>query len=527
MMGEIRDSEKRQLLERVRRRAYERYLLSMGFPKLRGFQDAEIRFDFPVTALVGPNGAGKTTVLGAAGLIYEEVKPRRFFAKAGRYDESMKDWQIEYELIDRTRSSSGTGLISRTASYKRAKWNRNAVSRPVAIAGISRTLPATERTEFYKFVGGEFRGVGESTFTEQVTLSVQRILGKDAANYLRVNADRNGKYSIFAVRGTSVAPGNYSEFHFGAGEASIIRIISEIEAVGDYSLILIEEIENGLHPVATRRLVEYLVDVARRKSCQVIFTTHSDAALEPLPDEAVWSAYRGQLAQGKLDIQALRTLTGEINAALAIFTEDKFAELVAEVSLRAYSRLIARHVDLASIKIHAVGGAVPARDQTRFHNSNPTKTFDAIAFLDGDKRSEGGYEASRDNLRPKAAHVAFADTIYGPGSNAPEDAIIDDIMANLDSLGSIVPKLTLALQFDTDQQARVREVIEQRYHTNFDRHLIMAQIGEDLNFLSEQVVARAFVSTWANFFPEKVREIWDPVADMLPYSELSERERWS
>lgn len=52
----------------------------------------------------------------------------------------------------------------------------------------------------------------------------------------------------------------YSEFHFGAGEASIIRIVSKIELLSDYSLVLVEEIENGLHPVATRRMVEYLIE---------------------------------------------------------------------------------------------------------------------------------------------------------------------------------------------------------------------------------------------------------------------------
>jgi recombinational DNA repair ATPase RecF len=113
----------------------------MTLLKVRGFSGAEIRFDFPVTALVGPNGAGKTTILGAAGLIYDSVLPRRFFAKSGKYDDSMKGWRIEYDLLDRDRG--GAASVSRTASYLKAKWNRDAVSREVVIIGIARTLPAT------------------------------------------------------------------------------------------------------------------------------------------------------------------------------------------------------------------------------------------------------------------------------------------------------------------------------------------------------------------------------------------------
>ena len=73
MQSEIRESQIVALSDRVRKRAYTKYLSGMRLVKLRGFRDREIRFDFPVTALVGPNGAGKTTILGAAGLIYDTV----------------------------------------------------------------------------------------------------------------------------------------------------------------------------------------------------------------------------------------------------------------------------------------------------------------------------------------------------------------------------------------------------------------------------------------------------------------------
>ena len=160
------------------------------------------------------------------------------------------------------------------------------------------------------------------------------------------------KSSIFAVKDDDNPEKGYSEFHFGAGEASIIRIVSEIEQAPEQCLMLIEEIENGLHPVATRRLVEYLIEVAKRKSSQIIFTTHSNAALAPLPDIAVWSCYNGRLQQGKLDVEALRTLTGELSCELAVFTEDSFGALLAEVTLRTLTR---KGVRFSSIKIHALG----------------------------------------------------------------------------------------------------------------------------------------------------------------------------
>lgn len=514
MKSEIRDSTISALSDRVHNRKYKKYLTGMRLVKLRGFSNVEIRFDFPVTALIGPNGAGKTTILGASGMIYDTVRPRRFFAKSGNYDGSMRGWKIEYELLDKERK--GSPSINRTASYLRAKWNRDAVHRTVVISGISRTLPASERKNTYHFIKGDFTGAREVALSQEVIDAVGKILGKTAANYLQVDADTKGRNSIYAMRGSAANEDSYSEFHFGAGEASIIRIVSRIEEAPDNSLILIEEIENGLHPVATRHLVEYLIDVARRKSCQVIFTTHSNDALTPLPTEAVWSTYRNRVSQGKLDVASLRTLTGQVEAQLAIFTEDAFAKMFAEVTLRSYCQK--NNYEFSDIEIHSLGGAAPARDHTRFNNRNPVRRFWAIALLDGDKRDEVGFEA---NQIACSGHVnsvqesGHADITYIPGDGDPEATVFEDIHDNLDMKGNLLGKLTIALQLDTPMQSRVRDSIRERRNTNRDIHTIFAQIGEDLDFLSESTVQTAFLTTWANTFPEKVAAVWDPCHELL------------
>ncbi|MGW6687858.1 ATP-dependent nuclease [Streptomyces sp. NPDC054961] len=515
--NEIRNSDIAALAARVNKKAYDKYLRRVRLVKLRGFTNKEVTFDFPVTALVGPNGAGKTTILGAAALIHSKVLPRQFFAKSGKYDDSMKNWRVEYEILDKREQSSTT--ISRTASYLAAKWNRDAVERDVLVFGVSRTLPASERKELSKFIGGTFEGFSEEQLTTPVAEAVESILGKGAANYLRVNA-RSGDLSIFASQSAGDDAG-YSEFHFGAGEASVIRIVSKIEASADNALILIEEIENGLHPVATRRLVEYLLKVAKRKSCQVIFTTHSNDALLPLPNEAVWVAYRGEIKQGKLDVASLRALTGQINARLAIFTEDKFGEMVADISLRTYCQ---KHgIDRSGIEIHKLGGAAPARDHTRFHNSSPARRFYAIALLDGDKRGEAGFEPRTLKIPQPSpienVKVNSSDITYIPGEDSPEAYIIDRILEGLNSIPNLLGKLTISLHLDSFMQEKVRDSLTQRAYTNHDRHNIFGQIGDDLDFLSEDLVQRAFITTWSYAFPEDIDGLWGPCHDLLSAKE--------
>lgn len=490
--SEIRDEVISDLENKVSKTDYGSYLRRVVLKKVRGFNDRIVNFDFPVTALVGPNGGGKSTILGAAGLIYKGFAPSDFFAKSGKYDASMMDWRIEYELIEKRLSPRLH--VQRTASFPKLKWNRNAIERPVLKFGVSRTLPATERRELGKAVGSKFVANEVIEISKPVIEAVERILGKEMKGCSRLSVDSQGKATLFAL---SSPDGNeYSEFHFGAGEASVIKMVFEIEEAPANTLILIEEIENGLHPVATRKMVEHLIDVASRKSCQVIFTTHSNEALSPLPSQAIWAAYNGEVLQGKLDIFALRTITGQIDAALAVFVEDNFAERVMTAVFRHYG-----NVELQTIKIHGMGGAGPAIAVNKQHNLDPTSSFPSVCILDGDQRE-------RENA---------SESVYClPGTGSPEQHIFGYVHENIETLAA---RLAAALNFKPSFQERVKSVVRSRALTNRDRHVIFEQIGTDLDLTPEAIVSSAFIGLWAQENSQEVEELVGLFKDKVPLSD--------
>lgn len=478
--SQIRDTTINRLLEKARERNYRKYLARLTLRHVRGFRDEPISFDFPVTALIGPNGGGKTTVLGAAGIIYRDIPPRMFFAKSGKYDGGMQDWSIEYEIIDRE-SSSKTN-VQRTASFKSLKWNRDAMQREVLVFGVSRTVPASERKELLRCTARKFV-VPDSRVTAlsaNAVDAITKVLGKDVSGFRQLKIAQN--LDVTLLTGKTKGDVEYSEFHFGAGESSVIRMISGIEASGENALILIEEIENGLHPVATIRLVEYLIEAASRKKIQVIFTTHSNEALGPLPDKAVWSMTTDKAFQGKLDVKSLRAITGQIQTESVVFVEDNFAKSWVEAIIRC------GNLNPDHFEVHPMAGDGTAIAMNKYHNSNPAITVPSLCFIDGDSQQEESAEHR----------------VYRLPGESPEAFVFDSCMEQWDQIGG---KLSVAMLQRYEDHDKVRELCEEVRNTNHDPHLLFAQLGEKLGLVPEQTVAQAFCTLWAQSNTERVTQL--------------------
>jgi hypothetical protein len=484
--SQIRQSQLSALSEQVRRLNYSKYLRRVRLTKVRAFSGAAVSFDFPVTALVGPNGGGKSTVLGAAACAYKSIKPGLFFPKSSIGDNSMSQWSIEYELIDK--EVNPNSWIRRSSIFKQMRWRRHdVVSRSVSYFGIARTVPAGERSEFKKLMHPSYvHNEPLQALPNQAATEIEHILGRPVHEFKHTKIAPGKTFHVGWNRGNE-----YSEFHFGAGESSIIRIVTEIERVPESSLILIEEIENGLHPIATRSLVEYLIVAAERRHIQAIFTTHSDEALAPLPQEAVWSCLNGQTQQGKLSIKTLRAISGKVDTALAVFTEDDFGKFIVQSMIREF---ITDCYD--QVEVHAVSGngnAVKIH-QNRFQD--PTAKYRSLCVIDGDSQQKEDQEHGIFRL---------------PGAQ-PEANVFNEIM---NALPINISLLTVSLHLPNEKQAFVTRVLNEVASTNRDPHLLFNQVGFQLGFIPEEIVKGAFVSLWVRGHAEQLKPMVMRIKDEI------------
>lgn len=271
-------------------------------------------------------------------------------------------------------------------------------------------------------------------------------------------------------------------------------MLIEIESLPTNSLILIEEIENGLHPIATIRMVEYLIELAQRKNIQTIFTTHSNEALKPLPDKAIWAVYDNQTVQGKLDVKSLRKITVDTECNLIIYVEDNYAKqwlqfIISDSPLQEQSiQIYAMNGDGTAVKIHTN------------HNADPAQHCRSICFIDGDSQQ-------LDN--PQKA-------IYRLPGNMPERYIYDKVKQLIDQADSKIGELTIALHKDfTTQQTNTKEIINTVGLTCRDGHLLFNKIACELGYLSESVVTSAFINLWKRYYPTEVQSIINQIQTNL------------
>ncbi|MRT02993.1 ATP-dependent nuclease [Ewingella americana] len=476
-------NELKEEMDKVRDNKFNKYVKRTTLRNVRGFSEEVIDFITPVTALIGTNGGGKSTILGAVALAYKTIKPGKFFPKSFFGDESMSEWEIEMEITDKSTATDRN--ITRTAKFKQSKWRRdNFPERNVEYIEIQRTVPAGELSKFKQFLAGNKDDFDEISLNKDTITYATAVLDKNIANYKAIVKKSDPATKMYV--GLANGDVSYSQFHFGAGEASVIETIDRIENSSDNSLILIEELENGLHPVAVRLFVNYLQNVAKRKKLQIIFTTHSQDAVNELPPEAVWASINKKVWNGKLSIESLRAITGQLINSKVIYVEDSFAKEWVENAIGRYASDIS-----STLKVYTAGGYPNVVKVSQFHNENPTITSPSIALVDGDIMGRPGVV----DLPLNAMYL---------GDTYPDAIVFNYIANNKEELVSIIRQRCLLTRFTAD---RITREIESVVNSACDHHLYFSTLSTKLDFSSEIFIRAGMVDV----FNEYNEDFWKDI----------------
>lgn len=434
---------------------------------IRGVFPSEINFTYPITAIVGENGSGKSTYLSLIACAFHNngdfcpsnrvrpsvQNPRKYYTYSDFFtfapeENGIAGIQIQADYL------TATGIKSEVRKKKSSgKWNdynRRPV-RSVAYLGINRIVPPSESSPHKHYCR---RFTEEAPLTEiqvrELKESMSRILGRD---YSGIALKTYGTYRLFSAQRSGT---DYTGFNMGAGENAVLGLLLEIIAAGRGALIVVDEIELGLHAKAQSMLIRELKGLCEKYHCQIVCSTHSKMILDELPLDARFFIKREDNVTDVIPNITSEFAFGELSGIhgveLSVFTEDEmgkaFLQNVLPLAIRNRIHIIPIGSDQAVLKHLAV------------HYREGDYKF--IAFLDGDKRTqkEQAIEKIRIHLETRLNHDEneFAQMMterlqYLPGETWPEKYLIQETLNTED-------KKDLSEDWGT-QETNIAQILEQ------------------------------------------------------------------
>ncbi len=401
------------------------FLAEIHLEGIRGIEDVRIKFDYPVSVVAGGNASGKSTVLFAAACAYKvpgagvrDFVPSTLFPdyrpRVGARADPKPEIVIEFDY------STPDGR--RSMRWRRSKgWNRSFLGRKNA---AQPERPVYLRTLSNLSNPSEVRGVlgmsrlrsapRETPLTASQIAFAQQMLPFSYAEVVNLSGGSGTRNLLFAAQEGGAT---YSELHMAAGERAILRLSREIAQL-EGALVLIDEVEAGLHPWVQQLLMLQLQQLALRNDLQVVVTTHSPVVLDSVPAHGRIFLERDDA--GRVAVRppyrdvVQNALYGRSGDALNLLCEDSAAEGILQ---GAFDVLLPRErINRESVRVGRDTGADEfPMHATAFRKFGQIRS--CVFVLDGDKRD------SDLEQRIHAGAGTEVPVLFLPGNGAPESWI--------------------------------------------------------------------------------------------------------
>lgn len=386
------------------------FVLGLHIHDFRHLHDVKIQFKTPVSVITGSNRTGKSSILLCLGCSHYNFLTKN--PTSGKYERTRWGDVMRFTSSDIQQNDWEYTILSRQAGGREMphngkrnsatkKWSGCAkkegqIGHPAPHQDISPNGRHAYLIDLERIVPG--RHLPSSIYTK-VKGSRGRKVNKLVKFYLSYILENNytvaelggiGEKRVYSYASTH----RYSSFNTASGEDVLTRIIIDIVEAENNSLIMIEEVEIGLHPMIQRRLMEVIFSEANRGHKQFIITTHSSSVISSVKPES-------RILLRKMPDDSISVLSNvSVNGALSCMDSESYPLLSIYVEDDISKRLVEEAIQLAAPShpqlrkfVHIV--VVGAADKTYnyFKTRKDTDASDKLkrgyaCILDGDKQNE-------------------------------------------------------------------------------------------------------------------------------------------
>lgn len=394
---------------------------------LRGIRDLQVTFRFPVSVLAGPNGCGKSTLLFACACAYRDpgrgprdFVPSSLFPNFGPKEVgTLKDTgdRTEFEFDYRDRGGRVSMAWRRNKSWNRSFMGRRGGRQPEREVYFRTLANLANPSEVRSILQLGRKPFQTQPVTPDLLVFAHRILPQRYRNLSVISAQSRADLLFAEIEGGRER--RYSEFHMSSGERAVLRLSKDISGLHG-ALILIDEVETGLHPYTQQLAMLELQRIALRQDLQVIVATHSPVVLDSVPPEARIFLDREEATGDVRQLPAhrdifQRALYGQSRDQLSILCEDEMAEGVIRGALNVLNLSMELHHE------DVVIGRNTGKDEFPSHVRALCKfgkLKDFLLVLDGDSRA---MESVIEGVAEEYGH--HAKPLFLPGRANPEQWI--------------------------------------------------------------------------------------------------------
>lgn len=325
---------------------FPKFLKSVEFEPFRHIKKLRIDFNHPITVLTGNNRIGKSTILMAIACSHYQFNKRnpsngileRFtwgsIMRFTQYDKQTEDWTyfLEYRQGDKIVSKRGQRKAETNKWNGVAKKESQITDRQVVSIDLERIDPA-RNASIRLFHLAKLSTLADVSYRKKKEIFeyLSYILEEDFEIMKIVqHLDRD----VFKFKNTY----EYSSFNSASGEDVLTRILIDIVEAELNSLILIDEIELGLHPKVQRRLADVIYNICRKEKKQFILTTHSPAMINAFNERSRIFIERNHSnefkAIHKISVNAALTKMDSLSYPLVnLFCEDEISKLIIQKAI--------------------------------------------------------------------------------------------------------------------------------------------------------------------------------------------------
>lgn len=307
--------------------------------------DLELPFDNGIYTFVGANGCGKSTLMLSMAQLLSKIQLQKL--KAGDVTENSFvqfcvgkekqkwEWSCKRELFYIGDKLKYNGMYEGSLFYGTRFEDSTNIEQMIQDGKITKDKIA----DADKSVKEQLSYIIHGDFDHYVTL--MRLKNKQVAENLGI---KNRPYFI------KVGSHLISQYRMSSGECLLISLLhflyNSIERrslpVQQKALVLIDELELALHPIAINRLMEYLQKLVEEHSNLVIFlSSHSPEVIRRMKP---YSLFKVNNEEGIVSLETncypsylIRDLYSTVSPDYLLLVEDRLAQLVVNKVLSTYS----------------------------------------------------------------------------------------------------------------------------------------------------------------------------------------------